>query len=514
MEPLENTIPRRFQRQQRTLSDHWSDDYSSEKSPAYAKTENSSAAWSLRDDSNAELVVPQVMIQSLGITRQDIGHLRVIVCGDSGIGKTAMIQALTMLPEITACEVATDVECSNPSFMTNFLETDEEKEEEYDEASSFAKDEIGLNIQETFASTMTAPFWSRDNQQQQQQQPNDHQIFIKNICLVDTPGYGACIDAQSVITSVASYIERQFQKTSNMLNPMYPNTPEVTRLVHNPYGAHTHVDACIYVVLDRFKRVDIEYMRAIHHLCNVIPVIIKHDQLTQDQENELKKDVLRELDENGIETFTTSCNPFILPDTTHVDDLRDALFYSHIEHLRRSTATKFVTWRASQIMISSSTMSSTLTASTLTSAETVDRMHALRTRHEQNMNLYISRYVSEKRKTMERDMFERERALKNELASVERRKRAELLVNELNQLFQQGSIDDLKVLRPTTTSHSQQGKGSTTSSPSSSVEGNHGNKGRPLLLQQQKVDNMIQLVLFIIGLHLIFDVVCTIYLHQ
>ena len=83
MEPLENTIPRRFQRQQHALSDHWSDDYSSEKSPAYAKTENSSAAWSLRDDSNAELVVPQVMIQSLG-TRQDIGHLRVIVCGDSG----------------------------------------------------------------------------------------------------------------------------------------------------------------------------------------------------------------------------------------------------------------------------------------------------------------------------------------------------------------------------------------------------------------------------------------------
>lgn len=93
MEPLENTFPRRFQRQQqRALSDHWSDDYSSEKSPAYAKTENSSVAWSLRDDSNAELVVPQVMIEPLGTTRQDIGHLRVIVCGDSGIGKTAMIQ--------------------------------------------------------------------------------------------------------------------------------------------------------------------------------------------------------------------------------------------------------------------------------------------------------------------------------------------------------------------------------------------------------------------------------------
>lgn len=112
-----------------------------------------------------------------------------MICYWAGIGKTAMIQALTMLPEITACEVATDVECSNPSFMTTFLETDEEKEEEYDETSSCTKDELGLNIQETYASTMTAPFWSRDNQQQ----PND-QIFIKNICLVDTPGYGACID--------------------------------------------------------------------------------------------------------------------------------------------------------------------------------------------------------------------------------------------------------------------------------------------------------------------------------
>lgn len=117
-----------------------------------------------------------------------------MICYWAGIGKTAMIQALTMLPEITACEVATDVECSNPSFMTTFLETDEEKEEEYDETSSCTKDELELNIQETYASTMTAPFWSRDNQQQQQQQQPNDQIFIKNICLVDTPGYGACID--------------------------------------------------------------------------------------------------------------------------------------------------------------------------------------------------------------------------------------------------------------------------------------------------------------------------------
>lgn len=147
-----------------------------------------------------------------------------------------MIQALTMLPEITACEVATDVECSNPSFMTNFLETDEEKEEEYDEASSFAKDEIGLNIQETFASTMTAPFWSRDNQQQQQQQhqSNDHQIFIKNICLVDTPGYGACIDVSDMTTPPS---------------PTHSLTPTTTLQRHNQSLRRWHL-----ILNDNFKR--------------------------------------------------------------------------------------------------------------------------------------------------------------------------------------------------------------------------------------------------------------------
>lgn len=255
-----------------------------------------------------------------------------------------------------------------------------------------------------------------------------------------------------MISSVATYIERQFQQTNSLLNPLQPNTPELIRLVHNPYGALTHVDVCLYVILNRIKRVDIEYMRAIHQLCNIIPVIVKCDLLTAEQEEELKLDVVRELRENEIHVYR-SMAPFAIstrsssdsdaPRSNQLWQLKDVLFYRETENLRHTTARKFVSWRATQIMASHEPTTPLLSTSTLTAAETVDRIHALRTRHAQNMNLWISRYVSEKRKMMERDMFEREKALRRELESVERRKRAEFLITELGRLFQEGPMEDV-----------------------------------------------------------------------
>ena len=263
-----------------------------------------------------------------------------------------------------------------------------------------------------------------------------------------------------------------------MLNPMHANTSKLTRLVQNTHGAHTHIDACIYIILDRLKRVDIEYMRALQPLCNLVPVILTNNSSRMNHHNNTSNSrtsssfIQLEFQENGIEPFDLF---YPLTDIdTIVPWFCDRILYCsrRLQLLRQSTAQKFVTWRASQhsVMMEqkqqpnhqdvSNRMMMTMmeddneieleddalllsTTTTLTNAETVDRIHALRARHTQNMNLYISRYVSEKRKTMERDMFERERALKQELASVGRRKRVELLLKELNTLFQQGSLEEL-----------------------------------------------------------------------
>ncbi|KAG0177382.1 hypothetical protein DFQ29_004902 [Apophysomyces sp. BC1021] len=263
--------------------------------------------------------------------------------------------------------------------------------------------------------------------------------------------------AGDVISSVRSYIERQFEKTNSMLNPACPDTMDIMRLVHNSHGAHTHVDACLYLVFGRLKKVDIEYLRAVDGLCNVIPVIVKSDLLTQERERELRLDVLQQLRNNDIEIFDfgyaydelmnlcskldPSVPPFALSNleisARQLTCLKDALLYTHIDDLRHATAAKFVEWRQLQVP----DMRSAIDLSMLTTAESVDRIQAFRKRAAQNMNMRISHYVSEKRKSMERSMYEREEALRKELGSVEGRKRAAILMNELNKLLQDDSFD-------------------------------------------------------------------------
>ncbi|KAF7727653.1 hypothetical protein EC973_007311 [Apophysomyces ossiformis] len=309
------------------------------------------------------------------------------------------------------------------------------------------------DIRECFLSTAKHASQERLNEEF----AHEFRPYSKNICFIDTPGYGSCLDASDVFSSVTSYIERQFVKTNSMLNPACPDTANIVRLMQNSSGAHTHVDACLYLVLGRLKKVDIEYLRALDGLCNVIPVIMKSDQLSQDRERELRVDILQELRVNDIEIFDfgytfdelmemgskldPSVPPFALSSleisTKQLTCLKDALLYTHIDELRQATAEKFVEWRQSQVP----DVRSVLDLSMLTTAESIDRIHAVRKRATQSMNLRISQYMSERRRSLERSMYEREEALKRELGSVEGRKRATMLVNELNKLLQDESFD-------------------------------------------------------------------------
>lgn len=149
--------------------------------------------------------------------------------------------------------------------------------------------------------------------------------------------------------------------------------------------------------------VDIEYLRSIHHLCNIIPVLVKTDLLTRDQEYQLKCKVLQELKDHGIVIYqcghsveklfelcrqgshvappfsistkfasnaTNSCSTTPLDSNSsqyhrpslhqHFSSatgysklmhLKDTLFYTHVDQLRQSTVSKFMAWRRSQTCI-------------------------------------------------------------------------------------------------------------------------------------------------------------------
>lgn len=118
----------------------------------------------------------------------------------TGIGKTALIRSLTNMPEVISCETATH---SVVTLSTNLyddensddgeLNVDDDGEQyrpqqQYQRQQYFRQSpsDIDHAIQEVYASTVThLPVWVADDIQQ---------IYIRNLCFIDTPGYGACLD--------------------------------------------------------------------------------------------------------------------------------------------------------------------------------------------------------------------------------------------------------------------------------------------------------------------------------
>jgi septin family protein len=136
-------------------------------------------------------------------------------------------------------------------------------------------------IKEIKASTLTP----------EQTNPGEDQY---NVTFVDTPGYGASVDSLQIIKPVIEYHHSQFQKTNQFFNrEVHPQT--LIRFLKAGTGAHTHVDVCLYGILHRITLVDVEYMRRLSLLCNVVPVILKCDTLRADEVFKLKQNILTEL---------------------------------------------------------------------------------------------------------------------------------------------------------------------------------------------------------------------------
>lgn len=315
---------------------------------------------------------------------------------------------------------------------------------------------------------------------------------------------------------------------------MQPNTSTLLRILNNGSGAYTHVDICLYIIFNRVKPVDYEYMRSIQHLCNIVPVLIKPDSYNNDQMDNRRYEVLYDLLDNNIDVFgfghcqedllemcrrgNPGVPPFIVSldqtsntdmltafnsiplntmtptgtesehqsslnsSTTRSSDfqaLKDMIFHKGIISARQNTARKFIKWRSTQLLhglsfdaLNDGTSGSQrdlsmITAPTLTTAESVDRMQQVKQAEVKKINLYIARFISDKRKEMEERMIEQEKQLKKQLDSASYKRRAHLLLAELAKLLLHTSIDQPLV--------------STTIQPTrdGNISSNRGQKKRP-----------------------------------
>ena len=175
-----------------------------------------------------------------------VRNFKILICGDSGIGKTEFIKMLT-------------------KYCT----------------SDKTEPTIRKSITETRINGSQIP----------------RSGYKSNIKLLDTIGFGDSIDASSTIDPILTYMQKQFKSTDNIFSKSIQDY-QILKIIES--GGHDHVDICVYGILHRIKPIDIEFLKKLSVWVPIVPVILKSDTLNENQVFLLKERIIDELEANGI----------------------------------------------------------------------------------------------------------------------------------------------------------------------------------------------------------------------
>lgn len=311
-------------------------------------------------------IIPQLVMPSIKMPSRrpftdrgkNMGRLKVLIAGDAGVGKTSLIKAIVQIcPDIVHVDplTSTPIEIRPKRKMSR--------------ARTNLDDNSTQHIAEVHASTKPYPsWWSEvdDTNILRRRKSIGGTVLERNLCFVDTPGYGRGISCMETITPVIDYIEMQFKKVSTVAGL---TDGELLNMICGNGGSQ--VDVVFYTIRHRIKPVDIEYMRRLSHLTNVIPIITKSDTLPAADIETLKSSIICELENASVPIFffgkkqasiyaistvasqdNMDASLMMSPDyvqplvpTDLVDLVSDVFQQDAICFLRHSAAMKFLKWQ-------------------------------------------------------------------------------------------------------------------------------------------------------------------------
>ncbi|RFU23800.1 hypothetical protein B7463_g12539, partial [Scytalidium lignicola] len=244
-----------------------------------------------------QLVMPSIKMPSrrpFTENGKNLGRLKVLVAGDSGVGKTSLIKAIVQI-----CE---DIVHVDPIPATSSPLSELRRKNSKSKSKNASSDvRTTSQVTEVFASTRAYPFWWSDLDESKvlrRRKSMGGSVLERNLCFVDTPGYGnttSCLDA---ITPVLNYVESNLCRIAS---PDQLSDSDAISMLSGNGGFQ--VDVVFYVIMQRLKPVDLEYLRRLSPLTNVIPLIAQSDTLTPEQITSLKSQIISELERAGIRPF-------------------------------------------------------------------------------------------------------------------------------------------------------------------------------------------------------------------
>ncbi|KAK3178741.1 hypothetical protein OEA41_000878 [Lepraria neglecta] len=248
-------------------------------------------------DSAPQLIMPSIKMPSrrpFTERGKSMGRLKVLIAGDSGVGKTSLIKSI-----VQTCEDIVHVDPLSPNLPTIGKLTSPKSKSKQDKPSV----RTTQHITEVFASTKPYPSWWSDIEDTKvfrRRKSMGDTVLERNLCFVDTPGYSNGISRIETIQSILQYIEIQLTK------PFAAPTAsegDIAGLLSGSGG--TQVDVIFYLIARELKDEDILFLQRLAAITNVIPMIAKSDTLSP-EETEMLRRSIDKLQQADIRLFTFS----------------------------------------------------------------------------------------------------------------------------------------------------------------------------------------------------------------
>ncbi|KAF4966433.1 hypothetical protein FSARC_5877 [Fusarium sarcochroum] len=228
------------------------------------------------DNEDSQSTVPQLIMPSLTVPRRrpfsevgkSLGKLKIMVAGQSGIGKTSLIKTLAQ-------------RCEHIVHMDPIQQSS------------------AVHATETYASSRPHPWWRSDSEltvTTRRRLSTTGDILDRNVCFVESPGHqhgasGPWRDLHYVESHLASLMSK----------PMADS--DLLTLVNS--GGEPVVDALLYLIPHNgLQREDVEYIKHAQSMTNVIPILTRADELAPEEIKHIKQRVVKSLANEDVECFS------------------------------------------------------------------------------------------------------------------------------------------------------------------------------------------------------------------